>query len=114
MPGDEDDSRSEASLVDEYSSILQHTVSDRLVGDGSVAMYSSGGLDSSVLLSMGSKHRTEPIETFTFNIRHPELDESALATTVGNFTGSVQNMVELTGNNLLEAFPRVVRKPKVR
>lgn len=107
--GQEDDSRSEEELVDAYSGILQRAVADRLTGNGSVAMYSSGGLDSSVLLSMGSKSRSQHIDTFTFNIRHPDLDESALATTVGKYTGSVQNVVELSGNDLLEAFPRVVR-----
>jgi asparagine synthase (glutamine-hydrolysing) len=107
--GQEDDSRSEAALVDEYSNVMQRAVADRLAGDGSVAVYSSGGLDSSVLLSIGSKLRKQPIDTFTFHIRHPNLNESALAATVGKYTGSVQNVVELSGNDLLNAFPRVVR-----
>ena len=54
--GQEDDARGEAELLDEYSSILQRAMTDRLDGDGSVAMYSSGGLDSSCAAFHGLQH----------------------------------------------------------
>jgi asparagine synthase (glutamine-hydrolysing) len=107
--GHEANGRSEADLLDEYSSILQRSVSQRLGDSSSTVMYSSGGLDSSLLLSMGAKGRQQTINTYTFNIKHPDLDESALATSIGQYTGSSQNVVELTGRNLIDAFPRLVR-----
>ncbi len=105
----EENGRGEDQLVEEYSAIMQRSVGRRLAAHPSIAMYSSGGLDSSMLLSMGSKCRETPIDTYTFNIRHPDLDESALATAVGQYTGSRQTVVDLSGRNLLDAFPRVVR-----
>jgi asparagine synthase (glutamine-hydrolysing) len=107
--GNEDDVRGEDQLVEQYSAIMQNSVGRRLTGHPSIAMYSSGGLDSSMLLSMASKCRDKPINTYTFNIRHPDLDESALATAVGQYTGSRQHVVDLSGRDLLDAFPRVVR-----
>ena len=107
--GNEGDVRGEDQLVEQYSAIMQNSVGRRLTGHASIAMYSSGGLDSSMLLSMASKCHDTPINTYTFNIRHPDLDESALATAVGQYTGSCQNVVDLSGRDLLDAFPRVVR-----
>jgi len=107
--GQEANGRPESDLLDEYSSLLQSSVSRRLGECRSAVMYSSGGLDSSLLLSMAANSRQQPISTYTFNIKHPDLDESALATAVGQHTGSSQNVVELTGGDLLDAFPRLVR-----
>jgi asparagine synthase (glutamine-hydrolysing) len=107
--GHEDESRSQVQLLDEYGDILSRCVTQRLTADPAVGMYSSGGLDSSLLLAMGAKARTSPIDTYTFSIQHPNLDESALARNIGQLTQSSQHVLELTGDDLVGAFPRLVQ-----
>jgi asparagine synthase (glutamine-hydrolysing) len=105
--GDEDRGRTESQLLDEYESIIQRSVARRL-HDASVAMYSSGGLDSSLLLSIGTKLHGNSPATYTFDVEHPHLDESGLAATVGAHLGLDAQVVRLTGRDLIDAFPRLI------
>ncbi len=106
--GREDRRRGEPELLDEYESILLRALERRLCSRAGVALYSSGGLDSSLLISMAAKLRGTPLDTYTFRIEHPDLDESGLAANVAEHVGSRPRVVELSGRRLFDAFPRVV------
>ena len=106
--GEEDRRRGEVQLVDEYEAILMRALQQRLCGGPGVAMYSSGGLDSSLLVSMASKLHGEPFDTYTFRIEHPGFDESGMAADVAAHVGSRRQVRELTGRQLFDAFPRLV------
>jgi asparagine synthase (glutamine-hydrolysing) len=106
--GDEDRRRGEAELVESYEAHLMRALQRRLAGGAEVALYSSGGLDSSLLVSMSARLRGEPLDTYTFRIEHPTLDESALAADVAAHVNSRPHGVELTGGRLIAAFPPLV------
>jgi asparagine synthase (glutamine-hydrolysing) len=106
--GQEHDSRSESQLVDEYEAIMLRSVGRRLVGDGFVAAYSSGGLDSSLLVTMAANLRGKPLDSYTFDIEHPGHAESAKAADVASHVGSRPTAVKLTGRDLLDGFPRLI------
>jgi asparagine synthase (glutamine-hydrolysing) len=106
--GEEESSRNEAELIEEYESILLQALRRRLGGSAGVAMYSSGGLDSSLLVTMASQLCGGPPDTYTFNIQHPGHNESGMAADVAAHVGNRPRVVELTGSRLVEAFPRLV------
>jgi asparagine synthase (glutamine-hydrolysing) len=106
--GQEESRRGEAQLVEEYESILLSALKRRLCADSGVAMYSSGGLDSSMMVSMASELLGRPPDTYTFNIEHPDHNESGMAAEVAAHVGNRPRVVELTGRQLIDGFPRLV------
>jgi asparagine synthase (glutamine-hydrolysing) len=95
--------------VDAYEAIMLRSVERRLCGGDSVAAYSSGGLDSSLLVAMATKLRGRALDSYTFRIEHPHLDESGMAADVASHLGSRPQAVELTGRDLIDGFPRLVQ-----
>ena len=67
-------------LVEELESLLQQSVERRLRSDVPVVSYISGGLDSTVVLGFCSRHRGEPIPSFTIGFDKAGPDERAHAT----------------------------------
>jgi asparagine synthase (glutamine-hydrolysing) len=106
--GQEDFGRNESQLVDEYERVMMRSIERRLVGHGRIAAYSSGGLDSSLLVTMAAKLRGDPLDSYTFEIAHPGHAESARAADVASHVGSKTRSVMLTGCDLLDGFPRLV------
>ena len=107
--GEEDNTRSESKLVDEYEAIMLRSIDRRLRSDPSPVAYSSGGLDSSLLVSMATKLRGEPLDTFTFRVEHPHLDETSKTADVAGHVGSRPEVVELTGRDLVDAFVPLIQ-----
>ena len=106
--GHEANDRSEDALLDEYSSILQRSVSRRLADSSSIAMYSSGGLDSSLLLSMGAKGANSQ-STHTLSTSSTPILMKVRSQRPSVNIRVAQNVVELSGRDLIDAFPRLVR-----
>jgi len=48
--------------------LLEQAVKDRLVADVPVGAFLSGGLDSSVIVALMAKHKTDPIKTYSIGI----------------------------------------------
>lgn len=100
---------SEASLIERYEQLLLDAVERRLEGDQPVAAYSSGGLDSSLLLSMAHRLQGRTPPTLTFCVDDPDRDESAGATMLSQHLGHQTQLLKLTGTDLVRAFPPLVR-----
>ncbi|OHB69485.1 MAG: hypothetical protein A2V70_10210 [Planctomycetes bacterium RBG_13_63_9] len=107
--GQEDFGPDQDRLLEEYESVLLRSVERRLRADVPVVAYSSGGLDSSMLVAMARHLRGEPLDTFTFRIEHPTLDESAEAATVARHVGNEPTVVDCRPEDIIGAFPRLVR-----
>ncbi len=106
--GQEDRRTSESDLIDRYEELMLDGVKRRLAADVPVAAYSSGGLDSSLLLSMAKKVLGETPPTLTFRIDDPDRDESAGAGVLSEHLGHQTSIVDLTGTDLVETFPPLV------
>lgn len=63
--------------VDQLEHLLSHAVSLRLRADVPVGCYISGGLDSSVIGSLGRELTTGSMETFGIRFADPRFDETA-------------------------------------
>lgn len=107
--GQEEDGEA-SKLVDRYDALLFEAIRRRLRTDVPVMAYSSGGLDSSMIVAMARRIRGEPLPTCTFRIEHPHLRESAGADVVAKHVGtSSPTVVHCTPSDILGAFPRLVR-----
>lgn len=70
---------SEADYVEQVRDKLDEAVRLRLRADVPVGCFLSGGLDSSTVLALASKHSPEPVKAYTITFNQPGYDEGAIA-----------------------------------
>ncbi len=77
------------ALTEELRSLLDRAVTRRLVSDVPLGVFLSGGIDSSLVLALSSRHRPpESLDTFTIGFNEPSFDESTNARQVAAAIGS--------------------------
>ena len=107
--GQEDDQQSESSLVEQYEHILTRSIKRRLGANDAVVAYSSGGLDSSLLVAMTRDLLDAPIETFTFRVEHATVNETSEAEVIGRHLARPPTVVPIKADNIIGAFPSLVQ-----
>jgi asparagine synthase (glutamine-hydrolysing) len=68
--------------------ILEESVKLRLVSDVPFGAFLSGGLDSSVVVALMSRHMTRPVKTFSIGFEEQKYSELTDARTVAAFVGA--------------------------
>ena len=97
-----DDPEEAASAV---RAALRAAVARHLVADVPVALFLSGGIDSSAVVAVASEVTAEPLDTFTVTFAEAEFDESAVARTVAQRFGTRHHEVPLSAADFLQALP---------
>ncbi len=85
---------SEVDAADELERLLDGAVQKRMVADVPVGVFLSGGLDSSTVAALASRH--QKIRTFSVAFADPSFDESRFARRVAAHIGSEHHEAELT------------------
>lgn len=83
---------------------LQDAVSTRLVSDVPVGCMLSGGLDSSLVLSLAGRQGTEGMAAFTATFDHPIYNEVARAREAAAHAGAVLHEIEISNNDMATHF----------
>jgi asparagine synthase (glutamine-hydrolysing) len=96
-------------LVDELEGLLRQSVERRLRGDVPVVSYISGGLDSTVVLGLSSRHRGEAVPSFTIGLDKAGPDERAAATEAAGALGSKLTTVAMNRADIANAYPELIR-----
>ena len=99
----------EERLLSEFEEVLLRSVERRLRADVPVLSYSSGGLDSSLLVAMARKVHGQPLSTMTFQVQHHGRDETLEADIVARHFGNESIRVPIAAEALLGAYPRLVQ-----
>ena len=95
-------------LVDELEFLLRQSVERRLRGDVPVVSYISGGLDSTVVLGLSSRHRGQAVPSFTIGFDNAGPDERVHATEAALALGSKLTTVTLNRSDLAAAYPELI------
>lgn len=85
--------------------MLESAVESCMISDVPVGAFLSGGVDSSAVVALMSRHMGRPIETIT--VRYPEhsaSDESRFASLVASHIGARPHFVDITEETAFEAF----------
>jgi asparagine synthase (glutamine-hydrolysing) len=98
-----------APLVDELEALLRQSVERRLRGDVPVVSYISGGLDSTVVLGLSSRHRGEAVPSFTIGLDRAGPDERTASTESAQVLGSELTTVMMDRARIAETYPDLVR-----
>ncbi|CAN5875795.1 asparagine synthase (glutamine-hydrolyzing) [soil metagenome] len=106
--GDELRSDDPTPLIDELEHLLRQSVERRLRGDVPVVSYISGGLDSTVVLGLSSRHRGQAVPSFTIGLDNAGPDERTHATESAEVLGSPLTTVLMDRSKIVEAYPELV------
>lgn len=101
-------------LVDKLESLLGDAVRRQLVADVTVGVLLSGGVDSSLITALATRHSSTKIRTFTISFRDsPQLDESAHARLVARHCGTEHTELEgsVGGPEILPELARQFDEP---
>lgn len=94
--------------AEDYIEQLHHTLDEaiklRLRADVPVGCYLSGGLDSSAVLGMATRHSSSPIQAFTLTFDHEAYNEEALAREMAAHTGANLQTIPICQSDLAEHF----------
>jgi asparagine synthase (glutamine-hydrolysing) len=78
----------ERAAEDMLAAKLDEAVSSRLVSDVPFGAFLSGGLDSSVVVALMSRHLTQPVQTFSIGFREAAYNELSDARRVADHLGT--------------------------
>jgi asparagine synthase (glutamine-hydrolysing) len=90
-------------------SLLEESVTRRLISDVPLGAFLSGGIDSSIVVALMAKNTSRPVETFSIGYRDlPSFDETRYAREVAQFNQTRHHEFRLGYKDILEAFPKVL------
>jgi asparagine synthase (glutamine-hydrolysing) len=89
---------------------LEEAVRLRLRGDYPLGAFLSGGLDSSIIASIVRQNTTGELPTFSITVPGSWADESAYQKIIAAKLGTEHSSVVVTGRDIRERFPNLVRK----
>jgi asparagine synthase (glutamine-hydrolysing) len=78
----------EAEAERELARLLEQAVASRLVSDVPFGAFLSGGLDSSVVVALMSRHLSQPVRTFSIGFREARYNELSDAARVSHHLGT--------------------------
>lgn len=96
--------RSEAEWIEEFNAILDDAVRLRLRCDVPFGAFLSGGVDSSTIVGLMSKHMSDPVKTFCIGFQDPKYDESTFAQEAAD-RFSTQHVMERVDPDMLSLWP---------
>ncbi|MCP4681811.1 MAG: asparagine synthase (glutamine-hydrolyzing) [Desulfobacterales bacterium] len=88
---------------------ISEAVRERMIADVPLGAFLSGGIDSSIIVAMMSRHSSEPIKTFSIGFKDDKLfDETRYARDVANLFKTDHHEFKLTYKDMLEVLPNVI------
>ena len=112
IPAQEPDSDiSDADALARLDAALEAAVDSRLVADVPVGAFLSGGLDSSLIVSLMAKRREEqggsPVATYVAGFDDPGLDERGPAALVAQAFGTDHHEVVVAPDDFVDLIPKL-------
>jgi asparagine synthase (glutamine-hydrolysing) len=87
--------------------LLDESVRQHLLSDVPLGIFLSGGIDSSALVALAARFRSEPLTTLSIVFDEPEFDESKYARLIADKYQTSHCETRLTRNELLAGLPEV-------
>ncbi len=93
-----------SDYIEQLRYTLDEAVKLRLRADVPVACYLSGGLDSSTILGLATKHSVQPVQAFTVAFDDEAYNEESFAREAAAYTGANLDVIPITQSDLAEHF----------
>lgn len=89
-------------VVNQLDSLLSHSVKNQMISDVPIGAFLSGGIDSSLIVSLMQQHSVNPIKTFTVGFDESMYNEAEHARKVANFIGTDHHDIHINSSDCLE------------
>jgi asparagine synthase (glutamine-hydrolysing) len=73
---------------DELENLLEQAVRRQMISDVPIGVFLSGGIDSSLIVALMSRHSSRPVRTFSVGFTEGDVDESPIAEIVAHQYGT--------------------------
>lgn len=95
--------RNPGSTMDEHglAAVLEESLKLHLASDVPLAVFLSGGVDSSVIANLAQRANQSPIHTFTLTFEEQELNEGPIAKKIASAIGTEHHEVMLTQDHFV-------------
>lgn len=99
--------RPEADWIEEFNAILADSVRLRMRSDVPFGAFLSGGVDSSTVVGLMARQRSEPIKTFCIGFDDPRYDEAPFAQAAAD-RFSTDHVMERVAPDMLDLWPMAI------
>lgn len=97
-------SKTKAELVNELEDVMLKSVKRHMDTEAPLAYYLSGGLDSSLIVSMASKIAGEKIHTFSIGFEEESIDETNFQKMVSSKLNTEYYRLSVSENDIVNSF----------
>jgi asparagine synthase (glutamine-hydrolysing) len=107
LPVDESPEITEPEALEEFRDLLDETIRLHLISNVPVGAFLSGGIDSSTVVAMASKHNLQPLKTFSIGYDSGE-SELKYARVVAEHCHTEHHELRLTASDFGNLLPNIV------
>lgn len=93
------------SILEEFERQLSRSIKNQLIGDVPVGAFLSGGIDSSLIVSLIKNITNTPVKTFTIGFDDKRFDESQSAKAIASHLGTEHHALILKPEEVLREIP---------
>jgi len=99
---------SESELLNQLDSILRDSIKKRMISDVPLGAFLSGGIDSSLVVSIMQDLKKDKIKTFSIGFDNDKYNEAPFAKEIAEFIGTEHTELYIGENDLLELVDDLV------
>jgi asparagine synthase (glutamine-hydrolysing) len=95
------------NIQSELHNLLKQTIKDKMISDVPIGAFLSGGIDSSLIVSLMKTCATQPVKTFTIGFSDQIYDEAKFAKQVAKHLGTDHTELYLSDKDILSVIPNL-------
>ncbi len=97
--------KSQAEIIDEFDDKLSHAVAERMISDVPLGAFLSGGIDSSLVVSVMQKIASVPTKTFSIGFEEAEYNEAGYAKEIASHLETDHQEFYVSDKEALDVVP---------
>lgn len=104
---DKPNAANEGEIIEEFESLLEKCVQDRMMSDVPLGAFLSGGIDSSSIVALMQKNSTQKIKTYSIGFNEPGYNEAQYAAKVAAHLGTEHHELYLDAKDSRDIIPQL-------
>ena len=94
-------------VVKNVETLLTKSIKQQMLSDVPLGAFLSGGIDSSLIVSLMQSASSSPVKTFTIGFKEKNFNEAELAKSVAEHLGTVHTELYVTADDAMNIIPKL-------